>query len=78
MTTENGLCGIDQAISEAGSQARLAVSLGVTQQAISHWARQGWVPLRRAAEIEHLFDIPRHRLVSPEIVSALLPIVQSS
>lgn len=66
--------GIDLAVSAAGSQQELAVELGVTQQAVSQWARQGWVPLRRAGEIEQKFDIPRHRLVNPVLISMLVAV----
>jgi DNA-binding transcriptional regulator YdaS (Cro superfamily) len=64
--------GIDLAIASAGNQAGLAAALGVSQQAVSCWAQQGWVPLRRATQIEGKFAIPRHRLVNPTIVSLLL------
>ena len=66
--------GIDLAVSAAGSQQELAVELGVTQQAVSQWARQGWVPLRRAGEIERKFDIPRHRLVNPALITMLVAV----
>lgn len=64
--------GVDLAVLAAKGQSKLATELGVTQQAISLWVKQGWVPLGRAAEIEQKFDIPRHRLINPAIVSMLL------
>lgn len=59
--------GIEQAIRAAGSQVLLAKALGVTQQAISAWLRRGWVPLRRAQEIEALYGVPRASLISPRV-----------
>lgn len=58
---------IHQAIRAAGSQQKLAASLGVSQQAISAWLERGWVPLRRAQEIEISFGIPRAKLINPRI-----------
>lgn len=63
-TTSNGVA---DAIKAAGSQEKLAEKLGVSQQAISVWLRRGWVPLRRAQEIEALFGVARHRVLNPRI-----------
>lgn len=60
--------GVDQAIKQAGGQVALAKHLGVSQQAISLWRRQGWVPLKRINEIEAQFGIPRIELVNPTIL----------
>lgn len=59
--------GVVDAISAAGSQQKLAEALGVTQQAVSIWVRRGWVPLRRAQEIEAQFGVQRSRLINPRI-----------
>lgn len=59
--------GIAEALKQAGSQAQLADRLGVSQQAVSIWLRRGWVPVRRALEIEAQFGIPRSRLISPRL-----------
>lgn len=59
--------GIAQAIRAAGSQQKLASRLGVSQQAISAWLDRGWVPLRRAQEIEASLGIPRVTLINPRI-----------
>ena len=64
MNTTNG---VSQAIQAAGSQRKLADLLGVSQQAISIWLDQGWVPLRRAQEIETSLGIPRSSLINPRI-----------
>jgi len=60
--------GIEKAILSAGSQLELAKQLGVSQQVISLWRRQGWVPLKRVNEIEAQFGIPRIELVNPTIL----------
>lgn len=56
-----------EAIRAAGTQEKLSDSLGVTQQAVSLWLKRGYVPLRRAQEIEALFGVPRARLINPRI-----------
>jgi DNA-binding transcriptional regulator YdaS (Cro superfamily) len=63
--------GIQSAILAAGSQEVLARALGVTQQSVSSWLVQGWVPMARSIEIEALYGIARARLVNPRISSAL-------
>ena len=68
MTPQNPPSGISDALAQAGSQAQLAERLGVTQQAVSIWLRRGWVPVRRALEIEAQFGIPRSRLISPRLL----------
>jgi DNA-binding transcriptional regulator YdaS (Cro superfamily) len=62
---------VEAVVAAAGNQSNLASSLGVTQQAVSKWLRRGWVPLARAAEIEHLFGIPRKQLINPRLVDLL-------
>jgi transcriptional regulator with XRE-family HTH domain len=67
MNHQNPPSGIADALTQAGNQAQLAERLGVSQQAISIWLRRGWVPVRRALEIEAQFGIPRSRLISPRL-----------
>jgi transcriptional regulator with XRE-family HTH domain len=67
MNPLNRNTGIAEALAQAGNQAQLAEKLGVSQQAISIWLRRGWVPVRRALEIEAQFGIPRSRLISPRL-----------
>jgi DNA-binding transcriptional regulator YiaG len=60
--------GIEAALAAVGgSQAALAGFLGVSQQAVSQWVRQGYVPLRRAMEIHAMLGIDRLRLVNPTL-----------
>lgn len=62
---------VKQACAIAGSQVALARELRVSEAAVSGWVRQGWVPLRRAAEIEQRFGVARRKLVSPQLQELL-------
>ncbi len=64
MTSTNG---VSLAIRAAGTQQKLAALLGVSQQAVSAWLDRGWVPLRRAQEIEASLGVPRAKLINPRI-----------
>jgi DNA-binding transcriptional regulator YdaS (Cro superfamily) len=59
--------GIDRAIEIAGGQEALAASVGCTQQNVSFWKGQGYVPVLRAVEIEQATGVPRITLVDPRI-----------
>jgi hypothetical protein len=63
--------GIADAIVAAGTQEELGKVLGVSQQVISRWLRRGWVPLRRANQIEERYKIPRGRLANPKLMALL-------
>jgi len=54
-----------KAVELSGSIAELAKKLGVSRQVIYVWIRQGFVPLRRAIQIEEIFGIPRVQLIDP-------------
>lgn len=59
--------GIAKAVMVAGGQVKLAQVLGVTQQFISTCLRRGYVPVRRAVEIEMMFGVPRRQLINPRL-----------
>lgn len=61
------LRGVALAIKRAGSQVLFAEALGVSQQAVSLWLRQGYVPVLRVVEIEQLTKVPRGQLVNPRL-----------
>lgn len=48
---------LQQAISLAGNQAKLAKILNIGRSNISHWKRERAVPSQHALEIERLFGI---------------------
>ena len=58
---------VGQACAAIGTQRELSLRLGVTEQAVCNWVKQGWVPLRRAQEIEALTGVPRQGLINPRI-----------
>lgn len=63
--------GIAAAVAAAGTQIGLGQQLGVSQQAVNKWQQQGWVPLKRAGQIEARYGIARTRLVNPKILALL-------
>lgn len=69
MDDQNSATGIAAAVERAGTQAKLAQQLGVSQQAVSQWIDQGWAPLRRAGQIEERYKVSRARLVNPKILA---------
>jgi DNA-binding transcriptional regulator YdaS (Cro superfamily) len=76
--SKNNEVGIAEAVRLAGTQQALSAKLGVSQQAVSIWLRRGWVPLRRALEIEAEFGVQRARLINPRIADLVdLPEVRT-
>jgi DNA-binding transcriptional regulator YdaS (Cro superfamily) len=69
MSAPKKLVGIAAAVSAAGSQAKLARQLGISQQAVQKW--RDYVPLHRVIEVEQLTGIPRQQLVNPRLVDLL-------
>jgi len=68
--------GIARAVEHIGSQRGLASALGVTQQAVSEWVAQGWVPKDRVHDILDLVDpsgtaLRARDLLNPAIVAIL-------
>lgn len=64
---ERQLTGIAEVVAIAGGQTELAEKVGVSQQAVSKWLRNGFVPLSRVIEIETQFGVPRARLANPRL-----------
>lgn len=62
------MSGIREAILLAGSQQKLADTIGVKQQTIQTWLNKGYVPTARVAQIENLFGIARGRLCNPKFL----------
>ena len=58
---------VSKASDVAGSQRALALALGVSEQAVCVWVKQGWVPLRRAQQIEALYGMPRTDTMNPRV-----------
>lgn len=67
---------IDEVVKLAGSQTKLALALGVSQQAVSIWVRRGWVPHERARELESLYGVPRKSLIDPRLIDIVSPDVE--
>lgn len=61
------MSGIFKAAEAVNGQRRLALQLGVSQQAVNQWVLQGWAPLGRARQIERLTGVPARELVDPSI-----------
>jgi DNA-binding transcriptional regulator YdaS (Cro superfamily) len=60
--------GIDRAIASAGSISALARKLGVSHQVANRWQKRGFVPAKRAIEIELHYGIPARDLVHPSLL----------
>lgn len=65
------LSAMDEAVRKGGGIVAFARRMGVAHQAVYHWRKQGFTPLKRAIEIEAAFGIDRDRLMAPDIVQAL-------
>lgn len=57
--------GIEQAVTAAGGQRKLARQLGVSLAAVQGYLKRGYAPKARAVEIEAEYGISRFELVSP-------------
>jgi hypothetical protein len=68
MGIKDRMSGVELAVLEAGSQSELAANLDVSQQFISKALRQGFLPPKRAEQVEALYGIPRCKLVNPELL----------
>lgn len=64
------MTGLEIAIAKAGSRRAFAERLRppVSVQAVCQWVKRGWVPHRRALEIEAAYGVDRSLLVKPDLV----------
>lgn len=65
--------GIEDAIDSAGSQEALAAAVGCTQQNVSWWKRQGFVPVEHVVAVEQASGVPRARLIKPALMELISP-----
>ena len=63
--------GIQQACDKLGGQVALSEGLGVTQQAVSRWVRQGFAPRWRVSQINELTGIAARDLCDPALVDLI-------
>lgn len=59
------MTGIERVVRKAGGQKELAAELGTSQQNVSHWVTQGYVPLKWVVQIEATYGVNRKHLVKP-------------
>lgn len=63
--------GVERAIKAKGGQEPLGEACGVTQQAVSLWLHQGYVPWERVHKVSEVTGIPRRELCDPRLVDLL-------
>lgn len=73
---ETPLKGLQVAIKQAGSQAALARSLGVSPQAVQQWVADSKLPIGRAVEISSLYCISLMDLIDIDTFNAILSITE--
>ena len=67
MSTPDYLFFLSKAVQAAGSERKLAASLGLSPPAVNHWMKRGVVPSPEAVlKIEELFGIPKE-YIRPDI-----------
>lgn len=59
---------IETVVSKAGSISALARRIGVSQQVANRWVKRGYVPARRALEIEVIYGVPAASLAKPSLM----------
>lgn len=62
------MTGVEKIIKSAGSEAALGDVMGVTQQAVSKWKRQGFLPPGRVEQALRLFRVERRELIDPKLL----------
>lgn len=61
--------GIYKAVEAAGGASLLAEKLKVSRQYVYLCLQKGYVPIKRAVQIEKLYGVPRQTLIDPDIAS---------
>ena len=62
---------LDTAVKRAGGAIKLAAFLKVSHQIVYLWIDRGWVPPRRAVQIENKTKVPRSKLINPQLAKLL-------
>lgn len=70
-TYEGRIAALDDAIKVSGGIVVFARRIGVTHQAVYHWKKRGWAPLKRALAIEAISGIDRSHFIEPALARAL-------
>lgn len=63
--------GIYKVVELAGGVSALGRALHVSRQAIYMWLTRGYVPLKRAIQMEEMYAVPRATLVDERLRSLL-------
>ena len=70
MTVDNRRAAIDAAIKLAGGIQPFCSAMGVTHQAVYSWAKKGYVPAKRAVDMERLGFAIVADVVDPAVAAA--------
>jgi DNA-binding transcriptional regulator YdaS (Cro superfamily) len=62
---------LDTAVERAGGVTALAAFLKVSHQIVYLWIERGWVPPKRAVQIENKTKVPRSKLINPQLAKLL-------
>lgn len=62
--------GVDLAVERAGSQGKLAASLGISQQAVGKSVSRGYFSITRAYQVGQVTGVPVRDLIDPRVVRA--------
>lgn len=62
---------LDLAVKKAGGARKFAAKIKVSHQAVYAWIKRGWLPVNRAIQLERITDVPRSKLIDPQIAKLL-------
>ena len=57
---------IRKVIKEFGGQAKMAVIIGLSQQSMANWVKQGYIPIKHLRPIMNTTKVPAKNLVSQD------------